>query len=301
MKKLIVITGPTASGKTGLAVELAKRLSADVLSADSRQFFKEMSIGTAKPTVQEMDDVAHHFVGHISIHESYTVGQYERDVMNLLNRYFKENDHAILVGGSGLYIKAICEGLDDFPEIEEEKRTFVRESYETMGLNWLQDQIKEKDPVYYRQVDIQNPQRLMRALEVIESSGKPFSSFLHIDKTPREFEILKFAIQWDRATLYNRINLRVDQMLEAGLLNEVQSLVSFKHLNALQTVGYTELFDYFDDRYDIAEAVRLIKRNTRRYAKRQLTWFRRELDMNWISSDLSRSRMIDEILRSLIK
>ena len=301
MKQLIVITGPTASGKTSLAVQLAKRLSTDVISADSRQFYKEMAIGTARPTEEEMEGVRHHFVGQVSIRLLYTVGQYEREVLNLLEDFFKKKDVIILVGGSGLFVRAICEGLDEFPDVSPTKRDWVRESYEKNGLEWLQDQIREKDPVYFQQVDKRNPQRLMRALEVIETSGRAFSSFHKTQRIKRNFTVNRFGIEWDRAELYDRINRRVDWMIDNGLLEEAKSLLAYRDVNALQTVGYTELFDYFQGVHDLDEAIRLIKRNSRRYAKRQLTWLRKEEGLHWLPSTGSIAMMVNAIVESVNK
>lgn len=272
-KHLIIIAGPTAVGKTALAVDLAKHFACPVISADSRQFFKEMSIGTAKPTPEEMQGVPHEFVAHISIHESYNVGQYERDAVARIEALFRTHDQLILVGGSGLYINAILNGVDEFEEIPAEIREQLRADYAQKGIAYLQDLLKERDPAYHAQVDLNNPQRLMRALEVCLHSGKPYSSFRTKEKKERPFEAIPILINMEREALYERINRRVDAMMASGLLDEVKALYPYKQLNALNTVGYKELFDFLDGKLSLEEAVAMIKQNTRRYAKRQLTWF----------------------------
>lgn len=272
-KHLIIIAGPTAVGKTALAVELAKHFACPVISADSRQFFKEMSIGTAKPTPQEMQGVPHEFVDHISIHENYNVGQYERDAITRIEELFQIHNELILVGGSGLYINAILNGVDEFEEIPAEIREQLQADYTEKGIAYLQDLLKERDPAYYAQVDLNNPQRLMRALEVCLHSGKPYSSFRTKEKKERSFEAIPLLITTEREALYERINRRVDVMMSNGLPNEVKALYPHKQLNALNTVGYKELFDFLDGKLSLEEAVAMIKQNTRRYAKRQLTWF----------------------------
>ncbi len=272
-KHLIIIAGPTAVGKTALAVDLAKHFACPVISADSRQFFKEMSIGTAKPTPEEMQGVPHEFVAHISIHESYNVGQYERDAVARIEALFRTHDQLILVGGSGLYINAILNGVDEFEEIPAEIREQLRADYAQKGIAYLQDLLKERDPAYHAQVDLNNPQRLMRALEVCLHSGKPYSSFRTKEKKERPFEAIPILINTEREALYERINRRVDAMMASGLLDEVKALYPYKQLNAMNTVGYKELFDFLDGKLSLEEAVVMIKQNTRRYAKRQLTWF----------------------------
>lgn len=272
-KHLIIIAGPTAVGKTALAVELAKHFACPVISADSRQFFKEMSIGTAKPTPEEMQGVPHEFVDNISIHESYNVGQYERDAIARIEELFRTHDQLILVGGSGLYINAILNGVDEFEEIPAEIREKLQTDYAEKGIAYLQDLLKERDPAYYAQVDLNNPQRLMRALEVCLHSSKPYSSFRTKEKKERPFEAIPLLITMEREILYERINRRVDVMMANGLPNEVKALYPHKQLNALNTVGYKELFDFLDGKLSLEEAVAMIKQNTRRYAKRQLTWF----------------------------
>jgi tRNA dimethylallyltransferase len=277
-KNLIVIAGPTAVGKTALSIELAKFYKCPVISADSRQFYKEMSIGTAKPTKEEMQDVPHYFIDNISIHDTYNVGQFERESIDCIETLFKEHEQLILVGGSGLYINAILNGVDEFEEIPAHIREQLIKDFEEKGLIYLQEQLKQKDEVYYNQVDLNNPQRIMRALEVCIHNNKPYSSFRTKEKKQRSFKNINILINTDREALYNRINKRVDIMMQNGLLEEVKSLYPYKHLNALNTVGYKELFDFIDNKCILEEAVNLIKQNSRRYAKRQLTWFNHQGD-----------------------
>ena len=277
-KNLIVIAGPTAVGKTALSIELAKFYNCPIISADSRQFYKEMSIGTAKPTQEEMQDVPHYFIDNISINDTYNVGQFERDAIDCIETLFKTHEQLILVGGSGLYINAVLNGVDEFEEIPSHIREQLIKNYEEKGLIYLQEELKKRDEVYYHQVDLNNPQRIMRALEVCIHNNKPYSSFRKKEKKQRPFETINILINTDRETLYNRINKRVDMMMQNGLLEEVQSLYPHKHLNALNTVGYKELFDFIDGKFTLEEAVNLIKQNSRRYAKRQLTWFNHQGD-----------------------
>jgi tRNA dimethylallyltransferase len=284
-KHLIVIAGPTAIGKTALGVHLAKQFKTDVISADSRQFFHEMSIGTAKPTADEMQGVVHHFIDSHSITEPYNVGKFETEAIALLERLFKEKDIVIMVGGSGLYIDAVCKGFDELPEADEPVRNRINTMLANEGIESLQKLLKELDPVYYNQVDLSNPQRLSRALEVCLTSGKPYSSLREGKVKKRNFEIIKIGLNTTREVLYERINKRVDQMMENGLLNEVQKLIPFKNANALQTVGYKELFDQLEGKTELKTAIELIKQNTRKFAKRQLTWFRRDPEIKWFEPD----------------
>jgi tRNA dimethylallyltransferase len=277
-KNLIVIAGPTAVGKTALSIELAKFYNCPIISADSRQFYKEMSIGTAKPTKEEMQNVPHYFIDNISIHDTYNVGQFEREAIDFIETLFKDHEHLILVGGSGLYINAILNGVDEFEEIPAHIREQLIKDYEEKGLTYLQEELKQKDEVYYHQVDLNNPQRIMRALEVCIHNNKPYSSFRTKEKKQRSFDAINILINTDREALYHRINKRVDIMMQNGLLEEVKSLYPYKHLNALNTVGYKELFDFIDNKCTLEEAVNLIKQNSRRYAKRQLTWFNHQGD-----------------------
>jgi tRNA dimethylallyltransferase len=280
-KYLVVIVGPTAIGKTALCVQLAKQFDTVVLSADSRQFFEELRIGTAKPTPEEMQGVPHFFVGHKRITDAYNIAQFEQDALAKLDELYQHQQLVLLTGGSGLYIQAVCEGMDDIPEVPTHIRDKWNHEYAEKGLSFLQQQLKQVDEVYYQQVDLNNPQRLIRALEVCEATLQPYSSFRTRKKAERPFELIKIGLMRDRDDLYNRIDQRMDVMLEAGLLEEARQFYTQRALNALQTVGYTELFDYFDGKYDWEECVRLLKRNSRRYAKRQLTWFRKDAEIQW--------------------
>lgn len=277
-KYLIVIAGPTAVGKTKLAIELAKHYNTVILSADSRQFYKEMNIGTAKPSEDELKEVKHYFINTKSIDELYGAGHFEKDALATLDELFKEHDIVFLVGGSGLYINALLNGVDDFVEVPSEIREKINKEYEEKGLIWLQNEVSRLDAAYFQLVDTHNPQRLIRALEVCVFTGKPYSGFLNQPKTPRSFTAIKILINTDREKLYQRINKRVDEMMEAGLLDEVKKLTDKKHLNALKTVGYKELYAYLDAGYDLKTAIDKIKQHTRNYAKRQLTWFKNQDD-----------------------
>ncbi|MCO6480312.1 MAG: tRNA (adenosine(37)-N6)-dimethylallyltransferase MiaA [Phaeodactylibacter sp.] len=275
-KHLIVIGGPTASGKTAFAIRLARHFDTAIVSADSRQFYREMNIGTAKPTEGELAQAPHYLINSLSIEEEYSVGDFERNALQLLERLFREKDVVILAGGSGLYIKALCEGLDEFPEVPLEIRNAVEEEYRNKGLAFLQEEVARLDPDYYRDVDRQNPHRLIRALAVYRASGRPFSGFRKENKPPRPFTPIYLQLHWPRQKLYRRINRRVEQMATAGLAEEARTLFPRRELTALQTIGYQELFDHFEGKYSREEAIGLIQRNTRRYAKRQLTWYRRD-------------------------
>jgi tRNA dimethylallyltransferase len=272
-KYLVVIAGPTGVGKTALAINLAKHFNTKILSADSRQFYKEMSIGTAKPTPVELAEAEHLFIDSLSIHDNYSIGDFEREAIKALNELFKDNQIIFLVGGSGLYINAVLYGVDEFENVSESTKEKVRKQYEEKGLTWLQEQIQSLDPEYYNTVDLNNPQRLQRALEVCLETGKPYSSFLSQNKKERDFEPIKILINTDREKLYERINKRVDQMIKEGLIEEAKTLYPNKNLNALNTVGYKELFSHFAGEMDLPAAIGLIKQKTRNYAKRQLTWF----------------------------
>jgi tRNA dimethylallyltransferase len=284
-KTLIVIAGPTASGKTAAAVELAKYYKTVIVSADSRQFYREMSIGTAKPTDDELAAAKHYFINSHTITEPFTAGDYEKLSLNLLNELFEIHNTVILVGGSGLFIKAVCEGFDEFPDTEPGLRDKLNMELDEKGINYLQEKLKIADPEYYNKVDINNPQRIIRALEVFESTGKPFSSFRKSTANNRPFKVIKLGLQLPRAALYQRINLRVDDMVKEGLIDEARSLLPYRHLNALNTVGYSELFDYFDGKTDLNSAIELIRQNTRRFAKRQLTWFGKDKSIQWVPAD----------------
>lgn len=285
MKHLIVIAGPTASGKTSLSIALARHFDTAILSADSRQFYREMAIGTAKPTPQERAAAPHHFIDSLSIHDAYTVGDYERDALALIQQLHQQHDTLVMVGGSGLFIQAVCRGLDAFPEVPPGIREALNALYAEQGIAALQAELAAHDPDYYAEVDLNNPVRLIRALEVIRSSGRPFSAFRRMSPPPRPFHTTYLAIDWPREALYERIDRRVDLMLQDGLEAEARRLYPLRHLNALQTVGYQEWYGYFEEQYDRDEAIRLIKRNTRRYAKRQLTWLRRIPDVHYFAPD----------------
>jgi tRNA dimethylallyltransferase len=284
-KNLIVIAGPTAIGKTALGVTLAKLFKTNVISADSRQFFKEMSIGTAKPTTAEMQNITHHFINSHSITEAYNVGRFESEAIELLDQLFKSKDEVIMVGGSGLYIDAVCKGFDELPEADETVRSKISSMLEKDGIESLQELLKKLDPVYYSKVDLNNPQRLSRALEVCLTTGIPYSTLREGKTKKRNFNIIKIGLNTSREILYDRINKRVDEMMNQGLLEEVKSLQEYKTANALQTVGYKELFDHLENKTDLKTAIDLIKQNTRRFAKRQLTWFRRDPEMKWFEPD----------------
>ncbi len=282
MKLLVVVAGPTAIGKTAFAITLAEHFHTVILSADSRQIFKEMSIGTAKPNATQLSSVTHYFINHVSIHEPYNAGQYETEAIALLDQLFSEKDIVILCGGSGLYIDAVCKGFDEVPKANEATRQYLSALYKTEGIEGLKKLLAEKDTEYYNTVDKNNPQRILRALEVCLTSGKPYSSFRKATIKIRPFNTLKIALNTERETLYHNINERVDSMMKEGLEAEAKDLYAYKENNALQTVGYEDFFQYFDGRINKQEAVALIKQHTRNYAKRQLTWFRKDKDYHWL-------------------
>lgn len=284
-RNLIVIAGPTAIGKTALSIAIAKIFSCPIVSADSRQFFREMNIGNAKPTVAEMQGVPHYFINSHNVTENYNVGKYETEAVALLEKLFETNEKIILIGGSGLYIDAICKGFDELPEADSETRNTINSILKSKGIEGLQKFLKELDIDYYYKVDLQNPQRLSRALEVCLTTGIPYSTLRKGKIKNRNFNIIKIGLNTSRELLYDRINQRVDEMMSNGLLNEVKSLLAYKHLNALQTVGYKELFDYLENKTDLKSAIELIKQNTRRFAKRQLTWFHRDEEIKWFEPD----------------
>ena len=284
-KYLIVLAGPTASGKTATAIKLAKALDTVIISADSRQFYKELPIGTAAPTSEELSQVKHYFVHNLSIDNKFDVADYEKDVLCFLKEYFKTNNTVVMTGGSGLFIDAVCNGLDLIPDISDDIRTKVSSIYEKDGLRALQKEVESSDPEYYQIVDKMNPRRLQRALEVFYQTGLPYSSFRKRNPAQRDFEIIKLALLWDRAELIERINARVDKMMHDGLLEEARNVYPKRHLNSLNTVGYKELFDYFDGNCTLDEAVEQIKVNTRQYAKRQMTWLRKNQDYQWYTID----------------
>lgn len=280
-KFLLVIAGPTASGKTNASIQLAKHFNTEIVSADSRQFYREMSIGTAVPSSRQLEECKHHFIQHISIKTKYDVGAYELDALTLLDKLFENHDIVVLTGGSGLFIDAVCRGLDNIPDISLEIRNKVTELFDSEGIVGLQEILIKLDPTYYETVDKQNPRRLQRALEVCLQTGLPYSYFRKRAMKPRKFDVIWTALLVDRLDLINRINHRVEDMLAAGQVEEARKLYIHRHLNALNTVGYRELFDYFDGKCSISEAIENIKVNTRQYAKRQMTWFRKNKDYHW--------------------
>jgi tRNA dimethylallyltransferase len=294
-KTLISVVGPTAIGKTKLAIALAKEYQTSIISADSRQFFKEMKIGTAVPSLEELSTVPHYFIQHKSILELYSVGDFERDAIAIIEKLFQNNEVIVMVGGSGLYIDAVAKGLDNFPEVNPEIRINLNDKLEKEGIIALQEELKLTDPSYYKKVDSQNPHRLIRALEICIGTGKPYSSFLDKKKSKRPFEIITVGVEADRELIYDKINQRVDAMMNEGLLEEVKTLLPYKHLNALQTVGYKELFMYFEDRCTLEFAISEIKKNTRRFAKRQLTWFRKNDSTIWMPHNATIPMILEKI------
>jgi tRNA dimethylallyltransferase len=284
-KYLIVIAGPTAVGKTALCLNLAQNLNTEIISADSRQFFKELNIGTAKPNEKELATVPHHFINSHSIQETYSAGDFERDVLQLLEELFTKNQCVILTGGSGFYIKAVLEGLDNLPQPDPKLRLFLTQRLETEGIEVLQKEIQTIDPLFATTQEIHNPQRVVRALEVFHTSGIPISTYQKQQKAIRPFKTIDIAINRAREILYNRIDERMDLMLQDGLVQEATDLLAFRSHHALQTVGYKEVFAYLDGAYDYKEMVRLLKQNTRRYAKRQITWFKHQGDFHWFDAD----------------
>lgn len=280
-KFLISIVGPTAIGKTALSIKLAKHFNTEILSADSRQFYKEMQIGTAAPTPDELSAAKHHFIHHKSIEDQYNVGAFEKDALQKLETLFKSKDIVIMVGGSGLYVDAVTKGLDNFPDVDIKIRESLNKKLKNKGLLHLQEQLKTLDIKAYNTIAIENPHRVIRALEMCIGTGKPYSSYLNKDKVKRNFKIVTIGLTADRPIIYNRINQRVDLMMEEGLLDEVKTLLPFQHLNALNTVGYKELFNYLNGEWNLDFAISEIKKNTRRFAKRQLTWFKRNEKTLW--------------------
>lgn len=306
MKYLITIVGPTAIGKTALSIALAQHFNCEIISCDSRQFFKEMAIGTAVPNPEELQSATHHFIQNKSIFENYTVGDYEKEALLKLEELFENNDFAILIGGSGLYVDAILKGFDEFPEIDPEIRFEVNSNYEKLGIEYLQEQLQLLDPDYFQKITLenpqtlQNPQRMMRFVEVCIGTQKPYSSFLNQKKNNRNFTPVLIGLQAERQIIYDRINQRVDIMINEGLLEEAKALYPNKALNALQTVGYRELFSYFDEEFSLPFAIEEIKKNTRRFSKRQLTWFKRNENTKWFDYSVDRKE-ITNYIKSLLK
>lgn len=274
--------GPTAVGKTHLAIRVAQHYKTEIISADSRQIYKELEIGTAKPSTDELKLVNHHFVNSKSIQEVYDAGKFGTEARMVIDRLFINHDQVVMCGGSGLYIKAVIEGFDKLPDVPDEIRTKIIEAYDKKGLTWLQEEVALHDPDYFEVVDKRNPQRLMRALEIINSTGKKFSGFLKKKKNELPFAVAKIGLELDREELYKRIDKRMDEMIENGLFEEAQKFREWRHLNSLQTVGYQEAFEFFEGKVDKEEAIRLMKRNSRRYAKRQLTWFKGDDEIHWV-------------------
>lgn len=285
-KTCVIITGPTAVGKTAIALGTAKKISTEIISADSRQCFTELNIGVAKPTALELQEVPHHFINSHTIHDHLSAADFESVALNAVEKIFLKNDYVVMVGGTGLYIKAFCEGMDEIPSIDATIRNDITTQFNHQGIQWLREQIKIQDEAFFIKGEIENPQRMMRALEVKLSTGKSIISFQSRKKKKRDFDIIMIGLDLPREVLYQRINARVDSMMAAGLLEEVRSLLPYRTLNALQTVGYRELFDHFDGKYSLERAVELIKQNTRNYAKRQLTWFKRDESIVWMAPDI---------------
>lgn len=280
-KLLIVITGPTAVGKTSFSIELAKLLHTEIISADSRQFYREMKIGTAPPSLQELNDIKHHFIGHLSVHDYYNVSKYESDAINRIYELFQTYDKLVMVGGSGLYINAVTHGIDDLPDPDETTRSYLKSLYVKDGIESLRKLLRKSDPEYYAQVDLKNPSRLIRALEVCLTTGKKYSSLRKNEKKQRNFRYVFIGLNRQRDELFKIINRRTDKMIEHGLVEEAAGLYSLRTLNALNTVGYKEIFEYFDGIITLEQAIKNIKTNTRRYAKRQLTWFGKIPEIQW--------------------
>lgn len=280
-KNLIVIVGPTAVGKTGLAIKLAEFYKTEIISADSRQIYKELEIGTAKPSQEELLHVKHHFINTKSVEEEYDAGTFGREAREVIDELFKTHDQVVMCGGSGLYIKSVLEGFDDLPDVPAEIRIKIVDEYGRKGLGWLQEEVATQDPDYFEVVDRQNPQRLMRSLEIIRSTGKAFSGFHKKKKIDLPFRVVMIGLELGRLELYERIDKRMDSMVEKGVFDEAEKFFTLRQRNALQTVGYLEAFGFFEGMYDREEAIRLMKRNSRRYAKRQLTWFRKDKEIRW--------------------
>lgn len=296
-KYLITLVGPTAIGKTALSIEIAKQLNTEILSSDSRQFYKEMTIGTAVPDTNELRQVPHHFIQNISIHEDYSVGKFEKDAINTLDTLFKKYPNVVMVGGSGLYTDAVLKGLDAFPKVTPSIRKQLQLQLQEKGIAHLQEQLRELDIESYRRIDIENHQRVIRALEICIGTGKPFSSFLTHSPTTRNFIPIKIGLTAPREIIYQRINQRVGIMLENGLLEEVKKLFQYKELNALQTVGYKEMFQYLEGAISLDTAIEEIKKNTRRFAKRQLTWYRKDTEIQWFDYKENPQQIIAYIVK----
>ncbi len=282
-KNLIILFGPTGAGKTDLSIEIARYFNSEIFSADSRQIYKELGIGVAKPNREQLETIQHHFIDSISVNEHYSIYKFEKDCLNALTEYFETNNVAVMVGGSGLYIDAILNGVDEMPDYDPEIREYVNELFIKYGIEFLRKELLKFDPDYYQIIDLKNPKRLIRAIEIYYQTGIPFSQFLKNQEVNRDFTVIKIGINLDREMLYERINLRVDKMIEQGLIDEVYDIYHNKDLPALQTIGYKELFNYIDKKCSLSDAVELIKKNTRNFARRQLTWFKRYKDAKWFT------------------
>ncbi len=293
---LIVLLGPTGIGKTDLSLSIATALDCEIISADSRQLYRDMQIGTAAPTAEQLQTVPHHFVGTLGLEEYYSAAQYEADVLDFLSTAFLQHDKMLLTGGSMMYIDAVCDGIDDIPTISTEVREKVMQKYKTEGLEVLCEELRSLDPQHYAEVDLKNPRRVIHAIEVCYMTGNTFSSFRTRTRKERPFHILKIGLQREREELFNRINARVDAMIEGGLVEEARRLYPYRHLNALNTVGYKELFAYFDGEMDLSMAIEKIKKNTRVYAKKQMTWFKKDADIHWFHPD---KLSVEEVLALL--
>tara|TARA_R110000782_G_scaffold191846_5_gene281650 strand:+ start:102 stop:1022 length:921 start_codon:yes stop_codon:yes gene_type:complete len=300
-KILISVVGPTAIGKTKLAILLAQYYHTEIISADSRQFFKEMNIGTAVPSSEELKLAKHHFIQHKSITEPYSVGDFEREAIEKISSLFKTNEVVIMVGGSGLYVNAVTDGLNSFPTIKADVRESLNLELKEFGIEYLQEKLERLDPKYFNKVDIYNPQRVVRALEVTIGSGQPYSSFIDKPKAERGFRVITVGIKAERAIIYDRINQRVDLMIAAGLLEEAKKVLPYRNYNALQTVGYKELFNFFDDEWTLEFAISEIKKNTRRFAKRQLTWFLKNENTFWFDYDYEQNHILKAINTEFLK
>ena len=300
-KYLITIIGPTAIGKTSLSIEIAKHFNAEIISSDSRQFYKEMNIGTAVPSREELNQVPHHFIQNLSIHDKYSVGQFENDAIAKLNELFKNHNLVIMAGGSGLYVDAVLKGMDNFPAVDPEIREDLKLQLEQNGIELLQEQLKKLDLETFLKIDIENHQRVIRALEICIGTNKPYSSFLTHSMSKRNFIPIKIGLVADRNIIYDRINERVDKMMANGLLEEAKTLVDYKNLNALQTVGYRELFCYLENEISLEFAIEEIKKNTRRFAKRQLTWYKKDKEITWFDFKENKQTIIDFIKAKINK
>ena len=296
-KKVYIIVGPTAVGKTALAIQLAKHFQTEIISADARQCYKELNIGVARPSEDELNQVPHHFIANHAIHETVNASVFENEALYITEKLFQQKENIVMVGGTGLYIKAFCEGLDDIPSIDPSVRTSIIQSYESNGLIWLQNELAQKDPAYWEQAEQENPHRLMRALEVFKGLGKSILTYQCHQKKQRPFTVNMIGLEMDRPLLYERINTRVEQMVAQGLEKEVQSLLPQFSLNALQTVGYREWLPYFNQEQSLERVIAAIQQNTRQYAKRQMTWFKKDPTVQWF--DATAPHLLDTIIRSI--